>query len=555
MAETNSGAGRPAGADNGATAVEHSDHQGGNAADSGMPPFARLFRPLIDVAAGINASVHTKLLVGFCAGAVLLLGMGVLSLLIIDRMNQRVDDLARLQEKVERSRQMEYAVTAQSHYRAMALLTQDNSNNDKIANAKRDFLEHLNAVERMSPPSQADFFRSVREANDRFAASSDRVLALYREGNLDEAMRLHLQQEHPISHELESAMLRLNTTAVQEMREARAQYAADRDLLGTVVGVFSAAGLISALLLGFILSWAFIRPVKKMDHMLKAVAAGNFAERVYVPNRDEFGALTKNLNTMTVHLATAYNQLQSVNANLQQTVQDQLSELERTTVLKRYLSPQLADSIVAGEVDVNLASRRKNLTVCFVDVRGFSALSERLQPEELVDLMNQYLDEMTQIVFAYGGTLDKYIGDAIKVFFGDPVAYDDHATRAVRMALEMQAKLTELRGRWSVDQEEILTMGIGISTGYVTVGNIGSATRLDYTVIGNHVNLAARLADRAMAGQILVSERTLIAVRTLVEAREIDEVELEGVARPIKIYDIRARASEFSTTQAGHEGV
>jgi class 3 adenylate cyclase len=274
-----------------------------------------------------------------------------------------------------------------------------------------------------------------------------------------------------------------------------------------------------------------------------------------VPNRDEFGGLSKNLNTMTMHLATAYNQLQSVNANLQQTVRDQLAELERTTVLKRYLSPQLADSIVAGEVDVNLASRRKNLTVCFVDVRGFSALSERLQPEELVDLMNQYLDEMTQIVFAHGGTLDKYIGDAIKVFFGDPVAYEDHAARAVRMALEMQAKLTELRSRWSVDQEEILTMGIGISTGYVTVGNIGSATRLDYTVIGNHVNLAARLADRAMAGQILVSERTLLAVRSLVEAREVDEVELEGVARPIKIYDIRAKASTLSVTQAGHDGV
>jgi class 3 adenylate cyclase len=121
-------------------------------------------------------------------------------------------------------------------------------------------------------------------------------------------------------------------------------------------------------------------------------------------------------------------------------------------------------------------------------------------------------------VFKHGGTLDKYIGDALMVFFGDPIPYDDHASRAVKMALEMRARLAELRYQWSLGSEETLTVGMGISTGYLTVGNIGSPARMEYTVLGNHVNLASRLADRAKAGQILISERTLVATRHLVRS-------------------------------------
>ncbi|HZU05697.1 MAG TPA: adenylate/guanylate cyclase domain-containing protein [Chloroflexota bacterium] len=518
-----------------------------------LPAYARLLQPLVDVVAGIRASVHLKLLSGFLAGALLLLGMGVLSLVVLDRMSQRVEDLARLQEKLDRSRQMEYLVTAQSHYRAMALLTRDDSNNDKIAQAKRAFLEHLNTVERLSPPEQGDFFARVREANNRFTASSDRVLGLYTAGNLDEAMRLHLLEEHPISHELEAAMLRLNTDAVKEMWEARNLFASDRGLLTMLVGLFSATGLASSLLLGFVLSWSFIRPVRRIGATLASIAAGNFGEQVRVPNRDEFGTLSRNLNAMSTQLATMYGQLRTLNETLQQKVEEQFQQLERASALKRYLSPQLAESIMAGRVEVSLGSRRKNLTVSFIDIRGFAAMAERLQPEELVDLLNNCLTAMTEIVFKYGGTLDKYIGDTIKVFFGDPVSYEDHPVRAVRMAFELRARLGELQRRWLVDPDDVLSLGIGISTGYVTVGNIGSATRMDYTVVGNHVDLAARLATRAGAGQILITERTLVAVRDFVEAYEIDEVELEGVARPVKIYLIEERA--YGGGQARYEAV
>jgi class 3 adenylate cyclase/CHASE3 domain sensor protein len=519
------------------------DIDDGDGSDSELPRFTGPLYPLVDGVARVQASVHTKLLVGFLIGALLLLGMAVLSLVVIDRMSGRVEDLARLHERIDRARQMEYLITAQSHYRAMALLTGDQSNNLKIAEAKRDFTAHLNSLETISGPQHADFFRRVRDADQRFAASSDRVLALAQAGNTDEAMRLHLSEEHPVSHELEAAMRESERESLRDMADAQGSYGSDRRLLMGMVGAFSVVSMASALLLGFVLSWSVIRPVRRIDRALATIAAGNFGHRVAVPNRDEFGTLSRNLNTTSAHLAELYGQLRALNSGLQAKVDEQVTALERAGELRRYLSPQLADSILSGGTAVNLASRRKNLTIFFSDIRNFTAMSERTEPEELVDLLNTYLTEMTEIVFQYGGTLDKYIGDAIMVFFGDPIPTTDHAARAVQMALDMRAKITELQQRWFVERQEFLTVGMGISTGYVTVGNIGSATRLEYTVLGNHVNLASRLAGKARPGQILISERTLLGSRDLVDATEVGRVRLKGVSRPIKIYEIDAKGS------------
>ena len=160
-----------------------------------------------------------------------------------------------------------------------------------------------------------------------------------------------------------------------------------------------------------------------------------------MPNRDEFGHLTANLNRTSVQLAAVYGDLETLNADLQAAVDVKVGELERATRLKRYLSPGLAESIISGERDVTLRPRRKFLTTFFSDVRGFTAAAERMEPEELVDHLNDYLAEMTEIVFRHGGTLDKYVGDALMVFFGDPVPQPDHAERAVRMGLEMRERM------------------------------------------------------------------------------------------------------------------
>jgi class 3 adenylate cyclase len=278
--------------------------------------------------------------------------------------------------------------------------------------------------------------------------------------------------------------------------------------------------------------------VRKVDHALARIASGDFEEEVDVPNRDEFGRLTANLNRTRGRLAQLYGELTTLNENLEQQVDDQLTQIRRAEQLRRYLAPQVADAVMSGAAPVTLQSTRRNLTILFANIRGFTTLSERVEPEELIEALNEYFAAMTDVVFRHGGTLDKYVGDGILSFFGDPIPFEDHAERAVAAALEMRAQLRGLRTRWLERLHEELNVGIGISTGYVTVGNIGSDTRTEYTVIGNHVNLASGLAETAAANQILASERTLAAVRGRVEANPVDQIALEDVHRPVRIFEI-----------------
>jgi class 3 adenylate cyclase len=187
-----------------------------------------------------------------------------------------------------------------------------------------------------------------------------------------------------------------------------------------------------------------------------------------------------------------------------------------------------------------MTSNRRNLTILFANIRGFTSLSERLEPEELIDGLNEHFTVMTDVVFRHDGTLDKYIGDGILAFFGDPIPFEDHAERAVACALEMRQRLRSLRTRWTLQRDEELNVGIGISTGYVTVGNIGSATRTEYTVIGNHVRLASHLAQIAGPDQILISDPTLSVpeVRERVHAISLEAISLEGFRQPVGVYEI-----------------
>ena len=491
---------------------------------------------LADIVAGVNLSVHTKLLAGYLMGALLVLGMSMLTLVVISNMSHQLSELTRLQNQVESASKKSNLVTSQLHFMALALLTNDDSHYANSAEARREFSEVLALAESKSREEKAEFFQQLREVNDRFATAGAKVLA--QSGNPEEATRIHIEEERPISVEVEQLLAELVSDAKTQMTVAQTGFQSDRRLLSTLSWTFSGVGLAGALLIGFVMSLAFIRPVRRIDSALAQIAVGDFTQRVVVPNRDEFGTLGTNLNRTTERLGQLYTELHSLNQNLQTRVDQQVQELERTTRMKRYLSPQLAESILSGGTDVDLTSRRQELTIFFSDIRGFTAMSERLEPEELVDMLNQYLAEMTEIVFRHGGTLDKYIGDALMVFFGNPVPYEDHAQRAVRTALEMRARLEELQQHWVTRNQELLTMGIGITTGYVTVGNIGSPARLDYTVLGNQVNLASRLADEAKGGQILVSERTLLAAGDLVHSTEIDRIQLEGVSRPIRIFEI-----------------
>jgi CHASE3 domain sensor protein len=220
---------------------------------NGKRPYPSVTQPLIDLLRR-QFSDASRLLTAFLIGAILLLGMGALSLVAIERMSQRVAELETLQEKVDRGRQIEYQVTAQSHYRAMALLTNDNANNIKIADAKRAITEHLERLQALGGSDPTGFFDKFSEANRRFDASSEQVLALYRAGDIDAAMQLHLAEEHPISHMLEAAVRDFERVAVTDMDNARNAFQADRAFLTLAIIGFSLAALSAALILGFVLS-------------------------------------------------------------------------------------------------------------------------------------------------------------------------------------------------------------------------------------------------------------------------------------------------------------
>ncbi|WP_158964060.1 adenylate/guanylate cyclase domain-containing protein [Chachezhania sediminis] len=216
-----------------------------------------------------------------------------------------------------------------------------------------------------------------------------------------------------------------------------------------------------------------------------------------------------------------------------------LAEISRK--ISKYLPPQVFRSIFAGERDAAISTERKKLTVFFSDIKDFTSTSEGLQPEELTRILNEYFTEMTRIAEHHGATIDKFIGDAIVAFFGDPASMGvaEDARACVRMALEMQARMRELEGKWKdrgIDRP--FRIRIGINTGFCNVGNFGSDDRMDYTIIGAEVNLAARLESQAEPGGIVMSSETYAYVRDFVPGTQMDQVSMKGISRPVHPYKV-----------------
>jgi adenylate cyclase len=215
-------------------------------------------------------------------------------------------------------------------------------------------------------------------------------------------------------------------------------------------------------------------------------------------------------------------------------------ELRQT--FQKYVSPAIVEEILAHPANIELGGRKANLTVSFSDVRGFTTISEKLDPKALSDLLNSYLTPMTEIVFKNQGTLDKYMGDAIMAFFGAPIAYQDHAKWACRCALQSLTKLKELQDEYAKKGLPTIDIGIGLNTGEVNVGNMGSQTVRSYTVMGDAVNLASRLEgiNKTYGTRVILSEFTYKEVKDNFVCREVDWVRVKGKAQPVKIYELIA---------------
>ena len=230
-------------------------------------------------------------------------------------------------------------------------------------------------------------------------------------------------------------------------------------------------------------------------------------------------------------------QLTDWNKTLEQRVQEQVTQLDRLSRLKRFFSPQLAELIVAGGADDPLKTHRREITVVFLDLRGFTAFAEASEPEEVMGVLREYHAEMGRLILAHEGTLERFTGDGMMIFFNDPVPLANPAEQAIRMALAMRERVGDLTVKWRKLGYE-LEFGVGIAQGYATIGAIGFEGRWDYGAIGTVTNLASRLCGEAKPGQILVSQRLLGKVDELVEVEPVGELTLKGFHRSITAHNI-----------------
>ena len=218
--------------------------------------------------------------------------------------------------------------------------------------------------------------------------------------------------------------------------------------------------------------------------------------------------------------------------------------------ISRYLSPQIYKSIFSGQKDVIIQTERKKLTIFFSDIKDFTATTERMQPEQITQLLNEYFTEMSTIALFHGGTIDKFVGDAMLIFFGDPESEGEveDAKACVRMALDMQHRLEQLYVKWRGNgTEQPFRVRMGINTGFCNVGNFGSADRMDYTIIGAEANLAARLQSIAEPGNIVISYETFALVRDMVVAEALPAITMKGISREVVPYTVKGQVDD-----AGH---
>ncbi len=277
--------------------------------------------------------------------------------------------------------------------------------------------------------------------------------------------------------------------------------------------VFILAGTLAS----FGLSLSITRPVYKIVHAMKRVQQGDLDQRVTINTKDEMQMLASSFNFMVEGLK-------------------EREHIKQT--FKRYVSGPVVEQLIR-EKGVSITGERKTATIMFQDIRGFTSMSERMPPEEVVGILKEYFTAMVDVIFSYEGTLDKYIGDAIMAVFGTPYAHHDDPLRAVSTAIDMQMALKTLNEGWRKDgMSRHLEVGCGIATGPVVVGSVGSEKRLEYTAIGDTVNLASRIEGQTRGGQILICERTYDAVKDYIGVNALDKVYLKGKKEPQQIYEV-----------------
>ena len=294
----------------------------------------------------------------------------------------------------------------------------------------------------------------------------------------------------------------------------RAEVGQARKQAGVITAFMVVLGLAGAVALATLLA----RPIHRLMDATDAVAQGDFSVSVPVTSRDELGVLTESFNRMARSLR-------------------EKEMIKRA--FTRYVAREVVEEVLKDPEHAMLTGERRDATVLFCDIRGFTSMSERLTPVQVVSVLNEFYTLMIETVSKHDGTLNKFLGDAVMALFGAPIAHPDHAARAVKTALDMRTAVAELGRRRRALGEDPFEVGIGVSLGEVVAGSVGTEERMEYTVIGDSVNVAARLQDRAKPGSILLTRRTYDAVRDLVDAKSLGLMKVKGKEDEIEVYEVR----------------
>jgi adenylate/guanylate cyclase len=287
----------------------------------------------------------------------------------------------------------------------------------------------------------------------------------------------------------------------------------------------------------------FEKEIRIIERGTTILETGGFAEKEAAREFQALLTAYKKLFKTTQRLVKMSDRNEEKLNKLAQTLDEKRTMLEGlSSKLAKYLSPQIYQSIFSGEQDASLTTQRKKLTVFFSDIKNFTQTTEDMQPEDLTYLLNSYFTEMSGIALRHGATIDKFIGDAMLMFFGDPqtLGVKKDARACLRMAIEMQQRMDDLKKIWrDKGFEHPFEMRVGINTGFCNVGNFGSEDRMDYTIIGGEVNLAARLEANADPGGILMSYETYALVKDLVDAEAREPIQVKGIRREVKPYAVK----------------
>lgn len=310
--------------------------------------------------------------------------------------------------------------------------------------------------------------------------------------------------------------------------------------------------------LGILLSIGVARyqaaPLRQITRAAVALESQKFDPALLKPvsaRRDELGQLARVFTGMAGQVAAREEYLDSMVKQRTEELETRNRSLEGlSAALSKYLSPQVYSSIFSGHQDAEIASKRKKLTIFLSDIANFTATTDKLESEDLTAMLNRYLAEMAQIALKHGATIDKYVGDAVLAFFGDPDSrgVKEDAVACVMMAIEMQEKLKQLEMEWiDAGAERPFRVRIGINTGFCTVGNFGSPDRMDYTIVGGAVNLTSRLEQNCEPGSILISHVTWSLVNDVIDAEERPALTVKGFSEPVRAYEVRGLKTSVST--------